>query len=95
LPGWARAAAFLCDGSIVVLGGGQSIRILDATTGAVRHELKPDEERQGERWLELAVAPNGDALLIGGIDAEKRGFVEVWEVGREFGDPRRLNGKSE
>ena len=81
IPGWARPKAFTPDGkSVAVLCGGQSIRFLDTATGTVKHEIRATDFPQGGRWNDFAITPDGDTLALGGIDAQKRGFVEVWAL---------------
>jgi WD40 repeat protein len=81
-PGWATLKSFSPDGkSIAVLCGGQSIRLLDTETGAVKHEIPTADSPKGGRGNDFAIAPQGSLLAIGGIDTEKNGFVELWDLG--------------
>lgn len=81
VPGWANPKAFSPDGkSVAVLCGGQSIRFFDAETGEMKHEIRSIDSHQGGRWNDFAITPQGHMLAVGGIDAEKRGFVTVWDL---------------
>ena len=56
-----------------------SIQFFDTGTWTVKHELRPPKDSpQGGRWRDFAIAPQAYMLAIGGTDARKRGFVEVW-----------------
>ncbi len=79
LSGWVDAMAFWPDsGHIAVLCNEQSMQFLDPETGKLNHEIGPPDAAQGGRWHAFAVAPRVYMLAIGGIDAEKQNFVEVW-----------------
>ena len=86
-PGWANPKAFSPDGkTVVVLCGEQSIRFIKTATGEVQHEIKcadflPATPRQGAQWFDFAITPTGPRLAIGGVDKERKGSVEIWDVG--------------
>jgi hypothetical protein len=85
-PGWANPKAFTPDGkSVVVLCGGESIRFIKTDTGEVQHEIKcadflPATPRQGAQWTDFAIAKEGTRLVIGGVDKERKGSVEIWSL---------------
>jgi WD40 repeat protein len=82
LPRSVRPVAFSPDGKTIAAFKGKSTLILwDSSTGLPKGEIRPAGQVEGERWEWFAFAPKGDRLAIGGIDAEKRGFVEVWDIG--------------
>jgi serine/threonine-protein kinase len=79
--GWAMPKAFLPDGkSVVVLCRGRTIQFLDTEKGTMNHEIRAADSHRGARWNDLAITSQGHLLAIGGSDAEKRGFVEVWAL---------------
>jgi WD40 repeat protein len=81
VPGWANPKTFAPDGkSVAVLCGGQSIRFFETETGKVKHEIRSADSSPGGRWNDFTLSPQGHLLAIGGIDAEKRGFVDVWDL---------------
>jgi len=89
VPGWAKPAAFSPNGkSVVVLCGGQSIRFLDAETGALKHEVRSADFPQGGRWSDVAIAPQGHRLAIGGVTKDKQGCVETWDFKEGPAAPR-------
>ncbi|MBC7852208.1 MAG: hypothetical protein IAF94_02135, partial [Pirellulaceae bacterium] len=86
IPGWANPKAFSPDGKmVVVLCGGESIRFIKTETGEVQHEIKcaaflPATPRQGSQWIDFAITPTGPRLAIGGVDKERKGTVEIWDL---------------
>ena len=59
---------------------------LNAATGAVAHEIIiPDDPYQRTRWLDFALAPKANRLVVAGIDTQRQGFVEIWSVGSDAG----------
>jgi WD40 repeat protein len=79
IPGWARPVVFTPDGkSVVALCGGKSIQSFDVATGEEQREIRAAE---GERWTDLAIAPEGDTLAVGAVDNERRCFVNVLSLG--------------
>ena len=85
-PRWANPKAFSPDGKmVVVLCGGQSIQFIKTETGEVLHEIKsadflPATPRQGSQWIDFAITPIGTRLAIGGVDKERKGSVEIWDL---------------
>ena len=74
-----EAATFSPDGkNVLVLNGGHSIRFLDASTGSTSVEIHPSDD-ESQRWNDLSLAAQAHTLVIGGIDKQKRGGVEVWD----------------
>ena len=81
MPGWARPLTFTPDGNnIVALSGGHEVQFLDTKTGKLTSDIRPDDPDNLERWNDISIAPQANLLAIGGIDAEKRGIVEVWDL---------------
>ncbi|MBW3540422.1 MAG: protein kinase [Planctomycetes bacterium] len=81
IPGYANPKAFSPDGNcVLVLCGGESIRFLETRTGTVKHEIKVANSPQGGQWNDFSLPQQGTLLAIGGIDAEKQSFVEVWSL---------------
>jgi serine/threonine-protein kinase len=77
VTGWANPKAFSPDGkSVAVLCGKESIRFFDTETGTLKHEMKSGVDR----WNDFAIAAQGNMLVIGGTDAQKRGLVTVWDL---------------
>jgi len=94
IPGWAIPKGFSPDGkSVVVLCRGQLIRLVDTATGTVKHEIQAADSAQGGRWNDCFVSPQARALAIGGVDAEKRGFVEVWALDGASTNPQEAPPK--
>jgi WD40 repeat protein len=80
VSGWGQPAAFSPDGKgVAVLCGGKSIRFLDTETGTVKHEIRSADSPQGGRWNDFAITPQGQMLVIGGVDDEQKGNVNVWD----------------
>ena len=78
-PHWVNAKGFTPDGkSVAVFWLGQSIRFLDTATGNVNYEIEVADFHPGGQWNTSAIAPQGQMLAIGGVDAEKQNFVDVW-----------------
>jgi hypothetical protein len=82
VPGWANPKAFSPDGKkVVVLCGGESIQFLDAETGVAQQEIQSAGSPQRGRWTDFAIAPEARKLVIGGVDSEQNGTIEVWDLG--------------
>jgi hypothetical protein len=80
-PGWAKPKAFTPDGRYVaLLYGTRSIQFVDTDTGTVKHELRAADFPDGGEWHDLAMASEGRRLAVGGIGADKRGFIAVWDL---------------
>jgi uncharacterized protein (TIGR03067 family) len=85
-PGWANPKGFSPDGkSVLALCGGESIRFIKTETGEVQHEIKvagflPANPRQGPQWNDFAIAPLGHQLAIAGVDKERKGTIEIWNL---------------
>ena len=91
IPGWANPKSFSPDGkTIFMLSGGKSIPALDTATGADRQEITPLASPQRSVWNDLAVVPSGRFLAIGGADDEKKGSVELWDLGGLEGEDKPL-----
>jgi hypothetical protein len=56
--------------------------------GCPKLEIRPTEQPEGGRWECFAFAPQANMLAIGGIDAQKRGFVTVWDLDGASADAR-------
>ena len=81
VPWSVRPVAFSQDGqTIAAMSDKNVVTLWESTTGVPIHELRPTENPDGERWDYFAFSPTDNALAIGGIDAEKRNFVEVWRT---------------
>src|SRR4029079_8367397 len=70
---------------VVTLCGGESIRFIKTETGEVQHEIKCADfltatPRQGAQWTDFAITPTGPRLAIGGVDKERKGSVEIWDL---------------
>jgi WD40 repeat protein len=76
-----RPIAFSPDGKLIAAFSAKSkLTLWDSTTGLPKCGIPPAAQSDGEEWECFAFAPQGKMLAIGGIDAEKRGFVEVWNL---------------
>jgi WD40 repeat protein len=74
VAGWAKPL-FSADGkTVVVLSNGQSIRLFDAETGTPKQQLNASSAIP---WNDIAIAAQTGTLVIGGSDADGKGFVEV------------------
>ncbi|MFN0018965.1 MAG: protein kinase domain-containing protein [Pirellulaceae bacterium] len=86
-PGWANPKGFSPDGkSVLTLCNGETIRFIKTETGEVQHEINvagflPANPRQGAQWSDFAIAPLGHQLAIAGVDKERKGSVEIWDLG--------------
>jgi hypothetical protein len=58
----------------------QSIRFLNAETGAVEREVKAADLSADGRWNDIAIAPRAGRLVIGSVD-EEEGNVALWDFG--------------
>jgi serine/threonine-protein kinase len=89
VPGWAKPKAFSPDGkSVAVLCHGQSIRFLDTESGTLKHVIQSANSPEGGRWNDLAIAPEVRRLVIGGVDADKRGVLTMWDLDGAAGEGR-------
>ena len=80
VPGWSKAA-FTPDGQgIVVLSGRESIRLLNANTGQLKHELKAADYLPGGHWNDFAIGAEDQTLAVGGVDAIGKGVVEIRQL---------------
>jgi WD40 repeat protein len=83
VPGWAKPVVFSPDGkSVVVLHGRQTIMFINAETGATQSEINAGDSRTETRWNDIAISPSARTLAIGGVDKDRKGIVELWELGR-------------
>jgi uncharacterized protein (TIGR03067 family) len=80
VPGWSKSA-FTSDGkSVVILCGRESIRVVNAETGQLQHEIKAADSLPGGQWKDFAIEPQRGKLILAGVTAERRGIVEIREV---------------
>ena len=76
---WVKAVAFWPEGkNVAVLTNEQSILFMNTETWGVKHALQPLDVDRGGRFRNFTIAPQAYMLAIGGIDAKKQNFVEVW-----------------
>ena len=76
---WVNAVAFWPEGkNVAVLTNEQSILFMNTETWGVKHALQPLDVDRGGRFRNFTIAPQAYMLAIGGIDAKKQNFVEVW-----------------
>ena len=54
--------------------------------------IRLNDKAEGERWEYFAFHPQANVLAIGGVDAEKRGFVDVWDLSGDSADPAAKPG---
>lgn len=77
---WANPVLFTQDGQhIIVLSGGHSLNIIETKTGKIIYDIHAEQER----WNTMAIVPAAYRVLIGGVDAEKHGFVGFWNLIKE------------
>jgi WD40 repeat protein len=75
--GWiSSGAAFSPDGTRLVGGQGNTVKIWDVTTGEVTRTL---EGHTGELWY-VAFSPDGTRIASAGGDQGKPGEVRVWDA---------------
>ena len=81
--GVAKPVAFFPGGddSIVVLHGGRSIWFIDPRTGELLASIVPQaaDPQRKVRWCDFALAKRGRMMVIGGVDDERKGNVNVWD----------------
>jgi len=81
LPGWAHPITFAPDGkSIAVLSRGQSILFLETSTAKTLNELRTTDSADKGRWTDLAIPPHSGNLVIGGVDQNGKGSVQVRDL---------------
>ena len=77
----AKPVAFFLDGDrVLVLHGGQTMELLDAETGRVWAAIEAQSAAQGGRCNDFVIGKRGHMLAIGGVDSERKGSVEVWDL---------------
>jgi hypothetical protein len=80
LPGWAKPL-FTDDGkSLAVLSGRQSINLINVETGQMKEEPTAPFAPPGSRFNDFAVSHKARKLAVGGVDANRRGFVTLWPL---------------
>jgi WD40 repeat protein len=84
LSGWAKPL-FTHDGNTVgVLSGGQSINLINVDTGEMKDEVQAANiAPPGARFNDFSVSHKGRKLAVGGIDANRRGFIMIWPLGED------------
>jgi serine/threonine protein kinase/WD40 repeat protein/HEAT repeat protein len=98
VPGLGQTVAFSADGkTVVALCGAKAVRLLDTETGKLKQEISLGGFfSRGGRWpVALGVAPQVHLLAVGGVDNEKQGCIEVWNLqrtGRASADPQSESG---
>jgi WD40 repeat protein len=86
VPVAVRPLAFSADGKAVVSSSAKNgVTLWDASGKAIR-TIGPGDNRG--RWDDFALSPRGNALAVGGVDADGRGVVEVWDLGGAATDAR-------
>lgn len=81
VPVSVRPVAFSSDGKFIgARSARNAVTLWDSTTGTAAHDLQLSDKAEGERWTSVAFSPKADRLAIGGVDAEQRGFVDLWEL---------------
>jgi WD40 repeat protein len=87
LPGWAKPL-FTDEGkTLAVLSGRQSINLVNVDTGEIKKEPTAPFAPPGSRFNDFTVSHKARKLAVGGIDANRRGFVTVWSLGEESTAP--------
>jgi WD40 repeat protein len=93
---WARPARFSPDGqAVAVLCGGTSIKLIQASTGVEKREIRSADSPRGGKWNDFVFGSHGRLLAIGGVDAERNGKVELWNLdgqGASDASPRPEGG---
>ncbi|MHC4178804.1 MAG: hypothetical protein ACYSWU_14935 [Planctomycetota bacterium] len=77
----AYPVAFSPDGGYVIVRcRGQAIQYYAARNGYVTYDIRSADGPRGGHWTSVAIAQNGQLLVIGAIDGEKNGYVEVFRT---------------
>jgi WD40 repeat protein len=77
VPGGATPVGFSPDGNSMLVRSQQSIRFLNAETGALEREVTSNDLSFEGRWDGIAIAPRAGRLVIGTVDDEE-GNVAIW-----------------
>ena len=86
VPVSVRPVAFSSDGKLIgARSARNAVTLWDSMTGTAAHELRSSDKAEAERWSSLAFSPKANRLAIGGVDAEQRGFVDLWELPMSVG----------
>jgi len=86
LPGSMEPKGFSPDGkNVLTLCGRESIWFIDTESGQIKQDIKcagflPAAPRQGSQWIDFAISSTGPTLAIGGVDKERKGSVEIWDL---------------
>jgi WD40 repeat protein len=83
-PSSVKPIAYQPDGKVFLqVHSSESLRFINAQTGAIVSIIDSTDAAKGGRWNDVVMTPNGHLHVISGLDAQKRGFVEVWTLGSE------------
>jgi sugar lactone lactonase YvrE len=86
VPGGGIPQGFSPDGKSVFVLCQQSVRFLNAETGAVEREVTSADLSTEGRWNDIAIAPQAGRLVIGSVD-EEEGNVAIWNFGAPAAAP--------
>jgi WD40 repeat protein len=79
-PGWSKPA-FTPDGeSVVVLCGRESVRVVNAQSGQLKHEIKAANSSPGTKWTDFAISRHSNQIAVGGRIGNNQGTLSILKL---------------